>query len=40
MQQIDRLGAFEAGLQFPAIPLWIAKGIGTDIVRGYLEKLQ
>ena len=34
------LGAFEAGLQFPAIPLWIAKGIGTDIVRGYLEKLQ
>lgn len=33
------LGAFEAGLQFPAIPLWIEKGIGTDIVRGYLEKL-
>ncbi len=33
------LGAFEAGLLFPAIPLWIEKGIGVDIVREYLGKL-
>jgi len=32
-------GAFEAGLLFPAIPLWIEKGIGVDIVNSYLEKL-
>ncbi|CAB4744489.1 MAG: hypothetical protein F2893_00835 [Actinobacteria bacterium] len=32
-------GAFEAGLLFPAIPLWIEKGIGVDIVRNYLERL-
>lgn len=32
--------AFPAGLLFPAIPLWIEKGIGVDIVRRYIEELQ
>jgi len=31
--------AFEAGLLFPAIPLWIERGIGVDIVKGFIEKL-
>ena len=32
-------GAFAAGLMFPAIPLWIEKGIGVDLVRDYLNQL-
>ena len=32
-------GAFAAGLMFPAIPLWIEKGIGVDLVRNYLDQL-
>ena len=31
--------AFEAGLLFPAIPLWIKRGIGVDIVQSYIKKL-
>jgi translation elongation factor EF-G len=31
--------AFEAGLLFPAIPLWIERGIGVDIVEGFIQKL-
>ena len=31
--------AFEAGLLFPAIPLWIERGIGVDIVESYMKKL-
>jgi translation elongation factor EF-G len=31
--------AFEAGLLFPAIPLWIERGIGVDIVEEYIQKL-
>jgi hypothetical protein len=31
--------AFAAGLLFPAIPLWIEKGIGVDIVKRYIEQL-
>jgi translation elongation factor EF-G len=31
--------AFEAGLLFPAIPLWIQRGIGVDIVEGFIKKL-
>jgi len=33
-------GAFAAGLLFPAIPLWIEKGIGVDIVKGYLNQIK
>jgi hypothetical protein len=31
--------AFEAGLLFPAIPLWIQRGIGVDIVEGFIKQL-
>ncbi len=31
--------AFEAGLLFPAIPLWIERRIGVDIVESYIKKL-
>lgn len=31
--------AFEAGLFFPAVPLWIEKGIGVDVVKTYISKL-
>jgi len=32
-------GSFAAGLMFPAIPLWIEKGIGVDIVKNYISEL-
>jgi hypothetical protein len=32
--------AFAAGLLFPAIPLWIEKGIGVDIVHDYIKELK
>ena len=31
--------AFAAGLLFPAIPLWIEKGIGVDVVNRYIQEL-
>ena len=31
--------AFEAGLLFSAIPLWIERGIGVDIVESFIKKL-
>ena len=31
--------AFEAVLLFPAIPLWIERGIGVDIVQDFIAKL-
>jgi len=31
--------AFEAGLLFPAVPLWIERGIGVDIVQDFIKKL-
>lgn len=31
--------AFAAGLLFPAIPLWIEKGIGVDVVNSYINQL-
>lgn len=31
--------AFAAGLLFPAIPLWIEKGMGVDVVHQYLKQL-
>ena len=32
--------AFAAGLLFPAIPLWIEKGIGVDVVHEYIKELK
>lgn len=39
---IDVMGkdGFAAGLMFPAIPVWIERGIGVDIVRKYIHDLQ
>jgi hypothetical protein len=39
---LDVMGkdGFAAGLMFPAIPVWIEKGIGTDIVRTYIAQLE
>jgi translation elongation factor EF-G len=31
--------AFTAGLLFPAIPLWIEKQIGVDIIKDFVEKV-
>jgi hypothetical protein len=31
--------AFSAGVLFPAIPLWIEKGLGVDVVISYLDQL-
>ena len=31
--------AFSAGLLFPAVPLWIERGIGVDIVESYIQQL-
>jgi len=32
--------AFQAGLLFPAIPIWMEKGIGVDIVESYIQQLK
>lgn len=42
MAAIDVMGkdGFAAGLMFPAIPVWIDKGIGVDIVRDYITQLE
>jgi hypothetical protein len=32
-------GSFAAGLLFPAIPVWIEKNIGLDIVKKYLNEV-
>lgn len=33
-------GAFAAGLLFPAIPLWIDRGIGVDIVQMFISQIK
>lgn len=42
MAAIDVMGpdGFAAGLMFPAIPVWIEKGIGVDIVRNYIAQIK
>ena len=32
--------SFAAGLMFPAIPLWIERGIGVDLVNGFISELK
>lgn len=41
LEQISEMdeGALSAGILFPAIPVNLEKGIGVDIVRGYIESL-
>ena len=33
-------GAFPAGLLFPAIPLWIERNIGVEIIRSYIREIE
>ena len=42
MAAIDVMGrdGFAAGMLFPAIPLWVEKGIGVDIVNNYIAQLE
>ena len=42
IEQLQSLGedAFAAGLMFPAIPVWIEKGIGVDIVNSFIAQLK
>lgn len=42
MAAIEVMGkdGFAAGLMFPAIPVWIEKGIGVDIVKNYIKQLE
>jgi len=41
LDSIDVMGpdAFSAGLVFPAVPLWIEKNIGVDIVADYIKQV-
>lgn len=41
LEQIDSLGdnAFAAGLLFPAVPLWIEKELGVNIVHKYIDEI-
>ena len=36
----DGIDAFSAGLQFPAVPLWLEKGIGVDKVVDLINQLK
>jgi translation elongation factor EF-G len=38
MSEMDE-GAFAAGILFPAIPINLIKGIGVDVVQGYIDLL-
>lgn len=41
LEQISEMdeGAFAAGILFPAIPINLLKGIGVDVVQGYIDLL-
>lgn len=41
LEQLEVAGedGFAAGVLFPAIPVWLEKGIGVDIIEKYIEKL-
>ena len=41
LDQVTSLGedSFRAGLMFPAVPLWIERGIGIDIVHEFIQQL-
>ena len=42
LEQIESSGenAFAAGLLFPAIPLWIERDLGVNIIRGYIDEIE
>ena len=33
-------GAFAAGVLFPAIPVWIEKSLGVDIIKSYVQQIE
>lgn len=41
LDQIEHMGedAFAAGLLFPAIPIWLDRHIGVNIVKSYIDRL-
>lgn len=41
LEQMEHMGedAFAAGLLFPAIPIWLDRQIGVDIVKSYIDRL-
>lgn len=41
LEQMEYMGedGFAAGLLFPAIPIWLDRGIGVDIVKSYIDRL-
>lgn len=42
LEQIESSGenSFAAGLLFPAIPLWIERDLGVNIIRGYIDEIE
>jgi hypothetical protein len=42
VEQIASSGenAFAAGLLFPAVPLWIEKELGVNIIRQYIDQIE
>lgn len=42
LEQIESSGenAFAAGLLFPAIPLWIERDVGVNIIRTYIDEIE
>jgi hypothetical protein len=42
LEHIESSGtnAFAAGLLFPAVPLWIEKELGVNIVRKYIDEIE
>jgi hypothetical protein len=42
LEHIESSGAnaFAAGLLFPAVPLWIEKELGINIVRKYIDEIE
>lgn len=42
LEQVESTGenAFAAGLLFPAIPLWIERDLGVNIIRTYIDEIE
>jgi len=42
LEHIESSGsnAFAAGLLFPAVPLWIEKDLGVNIIRNYIDEIE
>ncbi len=38
--ELSGANAFAAGLLFPAVPLWIEKDLGVNIIRNYIDEIE